>query len=55
MLSIILLVFAFVFFAIATAYSTPNPEPPWRSRLVCCGLACWVLSELVAKVPLLLR
>jgi len=43
MLSTILLVFAFVLFCVAGALQ----EQPWRSRLVCCGLACWVASELV--------
>lgn len=51
MLSIILLVFAFVLFMVANF----SPDPPWRSRLICYGLACWVLAELVVKVPLLTR
>jgi len=49
MISTILLVFAFVLFCIAGLY---QPEPaPWRSRLICFGLACWVLAELLKAVP----
>lgn len=44
MLTEILLVFAFVFFAVAAAW---NPEP-YRYRLVATGLAFWVLSLLLA-------
>jgi len=47
MLSLILLVFAFVLFVVAGAYAASVTEPPWRSRLVCFGLACWVLAEIL--------
>jgi len=52
MLSTILLVFAFVLFCIAGFYQQPDPAP-WRSRLICFGLACWVLAELLKAVPIL--
>jgi len=45
MLTLILLVFAFVLFCVAGM--APVSEPPWRSRLACLGLACWVLAELL--------
>jgi hypothetical protein len=48
MLTTILLVFAFVLFAIAAAW---NAEP-YRYRLVAAGLACWSLAELVGHLPL---
>jgi apolipoprotein N-acyltransferase len=47
MLSLILLVFAFVLFVVA---GLAAPEPPWRSKLACFGLACWVLAELVRGI-----
>lgn len=49
MLPLILLVFAFVLFAVAAALTAH----PWQSRIALSGLACWVLSELLTKVPLL--
>jgi hypothetical protein len=52
MLSMILVIFAFVLFAIAAAWNPP-PETPWRSRLVCAGLACWTLAEILARTPTL--
>jgi len=51
MLSVILLVFAFVLFLVAGL--TLPETPPWRSRLVCWGLACWVLSEILKGAGLL--
>ena len=45
MLTLILLIFAFVFFAIA-AFWNPAP-PPWYERLVAAGLAFWVLSVIL--------
>lgn len=51
MLSVILMVFAFVLFVVAGLYQSPNP--PWSPRFVCWGLACWVLADLVTKVPIL--
>lgn len=53
MISLILLVFAFVLFIVAGVYSAP--EPPWRSRLVCFGLGCWVLAEILKGGAPLLR
>jgi len=44
MLSIILMVFAFVLFALA-AFGVPNPPQRWN--LVAAGLAAWVLSLLL--------
>lgn len=52
MLSLILLVFALVLFFIAAAV---NPVEPWRGRLLCFGLACWVGAELIRNVPLVVR
>lgn len=51
MLSLILLVFALVLFVVA-AFVNPAPEP-WRNRLICFGLACWVGAEIVRNAPLL--
>ena len=53
MLSLILLVFAFVLFVIA-GFVRPEPEP-WRGRMICFGLACLALAEIVRNVPLLTR
>jgi hypothetical protein len=51
MLSLILLVFALVLFIIAGAV---NPVEPWRGRLSCLGLACWVGAEIILRAgPLL--
>lgn len=49
MLTLILLVFAFVLFAIA-AFVYPNAQPsPWGwGRFIAAGLAFWVLSVLLA-------
>ena len=51
MLNTILLVFAFVLFAIA-AFVYPNPAPsPWGwGRFIAAGLAFWVLSILLSGV-----
>ena len=46
MIQTILLVFAFVLFAIAAGAPAPQPYP-WYGRLVASGLACWVLSVLL--------
>lgn len=43
-LSLILLVFAFVLFALAT-YAVPS-----RFNLTAAGLACWVASQLVTLI-----
>jgi hypothetical protein len=42
-LRLILVVAAFVLFAIAAVAWTP-PAEPWRTRLIAAGLACWVAS-----------
>jgi hypothetical protein len=47
----IALIFAFVFFIIA-AITNPVVEP-WRHRLVCFGLAAFVLAAILYVVPLL--
>lgn len=51
MLSLILLVFAFVLLVVAGIMGNPNPpgNSPWSWRLLCYGLACWVLTELLSK------
>lgn len=51
MLGTILLVFAFVFFVIATFVPYPAaPAPVWgRFNLVSAGLACWVATQLFAS------
>jgi hypothetical protein len=47
MLSNIALVFALVLFVIAALI---NPaESPWKSRLVCFGLACFAGAELLVR------
>ena len=48
MLTLILLVFAFVCFALAAFW---NPAPP-RVNLIAAGLAFWVLSYILAGHPL---
>lgn len=50
MLTMILLVFAFVLFVVAGLIPQP-PAPAWNWRLLCFGLACWVLSELLGHAP----
>jgi hypothetical protein len=49
--NLILLVFAFVLFAIAGFWNPPAPSP-WFGRLVAAGLAFWVLSVILAGHPL---
>ncbi len=46
MISLILLVFALVLFVVAGAI---NAAEPWRGKLLCIGLACWVGAELVTR------
>lgn len=53
MLSLILLVFAFVLFLVA-AFFVP-PEQPWRSKLGLLGLACWVLAGIISQAPALMK
>jgi cell division protein FtsW (lipid II flippase) len=47
MLSIILLIFALVLLSIA---GIVNPVDPWRGKLACFGLACWVAAEIFRGV-----
>ena len=47
---LILLVFAFVLFAISAVW---NPTAPWYPRLVAAGLAFWVLTEILRGTSLL--
>lgn len=47
MLSLILLVFALVLFLLAGAAN--SPADPWRTRLVCFGLACIAGAEIVSR------
>jgi hypothetical protein len=51
MLSLILLVFAFVL-AVVAGLVNPATEP-WRWRLFCFSLACFFLAELINRVPAL--
>jgi hypothetical protein len=53
MLSLILLVFALVLFVIAGFLNPPNE--PWRSKLVCFGLACLAGAEIAVRAAPLLR
>lgn len=46
MLSLILLIFAFVFFTIAVIWS----PAPYYPRLVAAGLACWVAAQLATRL-----
>lgn len=43
----ILFVFALVLFIIAGA--TNPPDSPWRSKLLCFGLACFVAAEMMTR------
>lgn len=45
-LTLVLLVFALVFFVLA-AIGVPSS----RWNLIAAGLGCWVLTELIGKVP----
>ena len=51
MLSLILLILAMLLFGIAGVMRPAPPDEPWRNRMVCFGLAFWVLSELVSRWP----
>jgi hypothetical protein len=48
MITLILLVFAFVCFALSAFW---NPSPP-RINLIAAGLAFWVLAELIGHAGL---
>jgi len=52
MLSLILLVFALVLFAVA---GLVNPAEPWRGKLLCFGLACLAGAEIVRSASPLLH
>ena len=43
-LSTILMVFAFVLFAIAAIWNTTPPPETLRARMIAAGLACWALA-----------
>jgi cell division protein FtsW (lipid II flippase) len=47
---LILLVFAFVIFAIA-GFWNPAPPSPWFGRLIAAGLAFWVFAEILIHAP----
>lgn len=49
MLSLILLVFAFVLAVVAgiTGPAFTSPTSPWPWRLLCYGLACYFLSDIL--------
>jgi len=48
---LILRVLAFCLFLISAVWN-PQPQPsPWYGRLVAAGLACWVLSDILAGFP----
>jgi membrane-bound metal-dependent hydrolase YbcI (DUF457 family) len=47
MLSLILLILAFLLFLIAALIVPPNE--PWRAKLGLLGLAAWVLAEIVLR------
>jgi len=51
MLTLILLVFAFVLFVTA-AFLQPTAEP-WKGRLCCLGLACLALADILRNSSLL--
>ena len=51
MAALILLVFGFVFFFLA-GFGVP-PTGTGRFNLIGLGLACWILAELITKVPLI--
>ena len=48
MLTLILLVFAFVLFVLA---GIGIPNPPGRWNFIGLGLACWTLAEILKGVP----
>ena len=47
-LATILVVFAFVLFAISAIWNPP-PDQRWGGRLVAAGLACWSLASIVGN------
>lgn len=57
MLTLILMVLAFVLFLIAGATFLREPPAsaswPWRYAFVALGLACWVLSEILRNASAL--
>ncbi len=57
MLSLILLVFAFVLAVVAgiTGPALSSPNSPWPWRLLCYGLACYFLADILGRAPLLMK
>ena len=53
MLTLILMVFAFVLLVVA-GFVAPGPELWWK-RLLCFGLSCWVLADILTRGPALLH
>ena len=51
MITLLLLVFAFVFFVLA---GLGVPSPP-RLQFIGWGLACWIMAEIITHVPLTVR
>lgn len=50
MLSLILLILAFLLFLIAALLVPPSPpSEAWRGRLALFGFAAWVLAEIVLR------
>ena len=49
MLSLILIVFAFVL-AVVSGLVNPATEP-WRWRLLCFAMACFFLAEIISRAP----
>ena len=54
MLTVILFAAALILFLIA-GFASPPPDNPLRSKLVCVGLACMALAEILSRAPGLLR
>jgi hypothetical protein len=55
MLTVILLVFAFVLAVVAGVLAPAPPVNPWSWRMLCWALACWFLAEILAKGGSVLR
>jgi len=51
-MTLVFLVFAFVFFVIAALNLTPEPN---RGRLIAAGLACWVAASIFTGVATLIK
>lgn len=55
MLSLILLVFAFVLAVVAGITGPGAPAAPWPWRLLCYGIACYFLADILQRGAPLLR